>query len=121
MQLASSPDLFWLAWWRLSRNSVYFDNTIGRNATVTVSVGEEVTMVSSWSNTIALYQVAYDTASRAYNKAVRDRNYFQQYGTAPGASWTQTSSDSDEADLTTTVSPQQRHKTEASNYQTCAL
>ncbi len=28
--------------------------------------------------------MAYDTASRAYNKAVRDRNYFQQYGTAQG-------------------------------------
>ena len=47
----------------------------------------------------------------------RDRNYFQQYGTAPAAS-AQTSSDSDEDDSTTTVSPQQCQKTEASNYQT---
>ena len=40
-------------------------------------------LVSNWSNTIAPQPKRYDTASRAYNKAVRDRNYFQQYGTAP--------------------------------------
>lgn len=47
----------------------------------------------------------------------RDCNFFQQYGTAPLVS-TQTTSDSDEDDSTTTVSPQQCQKTEASNYQT---
>ena len=47
----------------------------------------------------------------------RDCNFFQQYGTAPAAS-AQTTSDSDEDDSTTTVSPQQCQKTEASNYQT---
>ena len=101
-----------------SEQYVYFDNTIGRNATVTVSVGEEVSVgqqLVQYDSTSA--QAAYDTASRAYNKAVRDRNYFQQYGTAPAAS-AQTSSDSDEDDSTTTVSPQQRQQTEASNYQT---
>lgn len=64
-----------------SEQYVYFDNTIGRNATVTVSVGEEVSVgqqLVQYDSTSA--QVAYDTASRAYNKAVRDRNYFQQYG-----------------------------------------
>ena len=67
-----------------SEQYVYFDNTIGRNATVTVSVGEEVSVgqqLVQYDSTSA--QAAYDTASRAYNKAVRDRNYFQQYGTAP--------------------------------------
>ena len=101
-----------------SEQYVYFDNTIGRNATVTVSVGEEVSVgqqLVQYDSTSA--QAAYDTASRAYNKAVRDRNYFQQYGTAPAAS-AQTSSDSDDDDSTTTVSPQQRQQTEASNYQT---
>ena len=101
-----------------SEQYVYFDNTIGRNATVTVSVGEEVSVgqqLVQYDSTSA--QAAYDTASRAYNKAVRDRNYFQQYGTAPAAS-AQTSSDSEEDDSTTTVSPQQRQQTEASNYQT---
>lgn len=101
-----------------SEQYVYFDNTIGRNATVTVSVGEEVSVgqqLVQYDSTSA--QAAYDTASRAYNKAVRDRNYFQQYGTAPSAS-AQTSSDSDEDDSTTTVSPQQRQQTEVSNYQT---
>ena len=65
-----------------SEQYVYFDNTIGRNATVTVSVGEEVSVgqqLVQYDSTSA--QAAYDTASRAYNKAVRDRNYFQQYGT----------------------------------------
>ena len=47
----------------------------------------------------------------------RDCNFFHQYGTAPAAS-AQTTSDSDEDDSTTTVSPQQCQKTEASNYQT---
>ena len=72
-----------------SEQYVYFDNTIGRNATVTVSVGEEVSVgqqLVQYDSTSA--QAAYDTASRAYNKAVRDRNYFQQYGTAPAASST---------------------------------
>ena len=67
-----------------SEQYVYFDNTIGRNATVTVSVGEEVSVgqqLVQYDSTSA--QAAHDTASRAYNKAVRDRNYFQQYGTAP--------------------------------------
>ena len=70
-----------------SEQYVYFDNTIGRNAAVTVSVGEEVSVgqqLVQYDSTSA--QAAYDTASRAYNKAVRDRNYFQQYGTAPAAS-----------------------------------
>ena len=61
-----------------SEQYVYFDNTIGRNATVTVSVGEEVSVgqqLVQYDSTSA--QAAYDTASRAYNKAVRDRNYFQ--------------------------------------------
>lgn len=49
--------------------------------------------------------------------AVRDCNFFQQYGTAPLVS-TQTNSDSYEDDSTPTVSPQQRQQTEASNYQT---
>ena len=87
-----------------SEQYVYFDNTIGRNATVTVSVGEEVSVgqqLVQYDSTSV--QTAYDTASRAYNKAVRDRNYFQQYGTAPAAS-AQTSSDSEEDDLMTTVS-----------------
>ena len=60
-----------------SEQYVYFDNTIGRNATVTVSVGEEVSVgqqLVQYDSTSA--QAAYDTASRAYNKAVRDRNYF---------------------------------------------
>ena len=77
-----------------------------------VSVGQQLVQYDSTSA-----QAAYDTASRAYNKAVRDRSYFQQYGTVPAAS-AQTSSDSDEDDSTTTVSPQQRQQTEASNYQT---
>ena len=58
-----------------SEQYVYFDNTIGRNATVTVSVGEEVSVgqqLVQYDSTSA--QAAYDTASRAYNKAVRDRN-----------------------------------------------
>ena len=60
-----------------SEQYVYFDNTIGRNAAVTVSVGEEVSVgqqLVQYDSTSA--QAAYDTASRAYNKAVRDRNYF---------------------------------------------
>ena len=89
-----------------SEQYVYFDNTIGRNATVTVS---------QYDSTSA--QAAYDIASRAYNKAVRDRNYFQQYGTAPAAS-AQTSEDTDEDDSTAAVTAQQRQQTQASNYQT---
>ena len=98
-----------------SEQYVYFDNTIGRNATVTVSVGEEVSVgqqLVQYDSTSA--QAAYDTASRAYNKAVRDRNYFQQYGTAPAAS-AQTNSDSDEDDSTATVSPQQRQAQDVLN------
>ena len=56
-----------------SEQYVYFDNTIGRNASVTVSVGEEVSVgqqLVQYDSTSA--QAAYDTASRAYNKAVRD-------------------------------------------------
>lgn len=101
-----------------SEQYVYFDNTIGRNATVTVSTGEEVSagqQLVQYDSTSA--QAAYDIASRAYNKAVRDRNYFQQYGTAPAAS-AQTSEDTDEDDLTAAVTAQQRQQTEASNYQT---
>ncbi len=101
-----------------SEQYVYFDNTIGRNATVTVSAGEEVSagqQLVQYDSTSA--QAAYDIASRAYNKAIRDRNYFQQYGTAPAAS-AQTSEDTDEDDSTAAVTAQQRHQTEASNYQT---
>ena len=101
-----------------SEQYVYFDNTIGRNATVTVSAGEEVSagqQLVQYDSTSA--QAAYDIASRAYNKAVRDRNYFQQYGTAPAAS-AQTSEDTDEDDSTAAVTAQQRQQTEASNYQT---
>ena len=101
-----------------SEQYVYFDNTIGRNATVTVSAGEEVSagqQLVQYDSTSA--QAAYDIASRAYNKAVRDRNYFQQYGTAPAAS-AQTSEDTDEDGSTTAVTAQQRQQTEASNYQT---
>lgn len=101
-----------------SEQYVYFDNTIGRNATVTVSTGEEVSagqQLVQYDSTSA--QAAYDIASRAYNKAVRDRNYFQQYGTAPAAS-AQTSEDTDEDDSTAAVTAQQRQQTQASNYQT---
>lgn len=47
-----------------SEQYVYFDNTIGRNATVTVSVGEEVSVgqqLVQYDSTSA--QAAYDTAS----------------------------------------------------------
>lgn len=101
-----------------SEQYVYFDNTIGRNATVTVFAGEEVSagqQLVQYDSTSA--QAAYDIASRAYNKAVRDRNYFQQYGTAPAAS-VQTSEDADEDGSTAAVTAQQRQQTEASNYQT---
>lgn len=101
-----------------SEQYVYFDNTIGRNATVTVSAGEEVSagqQLVQYDSTSA--QAAYDIASRAYNKAIRDRNYFQQYGTAPTAS-AQTSEDTDKDDSTAAVTAQQRQQTEASNYQT---
>lgn len=101
-----------------SEQYVYFDNTIGRNATVTVSTGEEVSagqQLVQYDSTSA--QAAYDIASRAYNKAVRDRNYFQQYGTAPAAS-AQTSEDTDEDASAAAVTAQQRQQTEASNYQT---
>ena len=101
-----------------SEQYVYFDNTIGRNATVTVSAGEEVSagqQLVQYDSTSA--QAAYDIASRAYNKAVRDRNYFQQYGTAPAAS-AQTSEDTDEDASAAAVTAQQRQQTEASNYQT---
>ena len=43
-----------------SEQYVYFDNTIGRNESVTVYVGEKIS--------VAL-QAAYDTDSRAYNVA----------------------------------------------------
>ena len=101
-----------------SEQYVYFDNTIGRNESVTVYVGEEISVGQQfvqYDSTSA--QVTYDTASGVYNKAVRDRNYFQQYGTAPSTS-TQINSDSDEDDSTATVSTKQRQQTEASNYQT---
>ena len=48
-----------------SEQYVYFDNTIGRNATVTVSVGEEVS--------VGQQLVQYDSTS-AQEMCIRDRS-----------------------------------------------
>lgn len=64
-----------------SEQYVYYDSTIGRNASVLVSVGDQVwagQQLVQYDSITA--QAAYDTALRAYNKAVRDRDYFATYG-----------------------------------------
>ncbi|RMI76793.1 efflux RND transporter periplasmic adaptor subunit [Streptococcus iniae] len=92
----------------LSEEYVYFDQSKGTNASVTVKVGDKVTKGQQLVqyNTTAP-QAAYDTAVRNLNKVGRQINYLKTYG-VPMAT-TETSTDEETGKTTsTTVHPTQQ-------------
>lgn len=84
-----------------SEQYVYFDSSKGTSASVTVAVGDTVTVgqqVVQYDRTTA--QTAYDTAVRALNKIGRQINYLKTYGNLPTTS---TSTDDETGETTTTT------------------
>lgn len=89
----------------LSEQYVYFEAGKGSNATVTVAVGDQVTVgqqLVQYDATTA--QAAYDTAIRALNKVGRQINHLQTYG-VPMASTAETVDETTGQAVTQTVQP----------------
>lgn len=101
-----------------SEQYVYYDSTIGRNASVLVSVGDQVwagQQLVQYDSITA--QANYDTALRAYNKAVRDRDYFATYGSAATTAAASSGQDADGEDASASTAQQSRQTTASNNLQ----
>ncbi|MEX2784709.1 efflux RND transporter periplasmic adaptor subunit [Streptococcus sp. H49] len=98
-----------------SEQYVYFDSSKGTQATVNVSVGDQVTagqQLVQYDATTA--QAAYDSAVRSANKIARQIEYLKTYGNLPT---TETSVDEETGETTTTTVPPTQQATANYNQQ----
>ncbi|AND78883.1 efflux RND transporter periplasmic adaptor subunit [Streptococcus pantholopis] len=98
-----------------SEQYVYFDSSKGTQATVNVSVGDQVTagqQLVQYDATAA--QAAYDSAVRSANKIARQIEYLKTYGNLPT---TESSVDEETGEATTTTVPPTQQATASYNQQ----